>query len=47
MRDIPVEMDGPIIENYSYTGKDRVTPTPIAVTAGCTMVAEQGFAAFT
>jgi hypothetical protein len=44
MRDILVEMDGFIIENDLYIGKDRVTPTPIAVIAGCTMLVERGFA---
>jgi hypothetical protein len=40
-------MDRPIIENYLYIGKDRVTPTPIAVIAGCTMVIEPAFVVVT
>jgi hypothetical protein len=39
-------MDGPIIENYLYIGKDRVTPTPMAGIAGCTIVVERGFVVF-
>jgi hypothetical protein len=40
-------MDGPLIASLGNMEKNRVTPTPIAVIADCTMVMEQGFVVFT